>query len=95
VLSAAGAVTPLRSSAIAVFNETTIMAKDSEIREWRAHHGVSCIGNTFRLRVPGQLLKQIEKPVVTVFGSWPGAAPKKIEAEIISRWNRLRPLHSA
>jgi len=34
-------------------------------------------------RIPAQLLPQIEKPIVTVFGSWPGAAPKEIEAEII------------
>jgi len=34
-------------------------------------------------RIPAQLLPQIEKPIVTVFGAWPGAAPKEIEAEII------------
>ena len=34
------------------------------------------------LRIPAQLLPQIEKPVVTVINAWPGAAPKEIESEL-------------
>ena len=32
--------------------------------------------------IPAQLLPQIEKPVITVFNAWPGAAPKEIESEL-------------
>ena len=35
------------------------------------------------LNIPAQLLPQIEKPVVTVIVSWPGAAPKEVEAELM------------
>jgi multidrug efflux pump subunit AcrB len=34
------------------------------------------------LRIPAQLLPQIEKPVVTVSAAWPGASPREIESEI-------------
>ncbi|MEM8685119.1 MAG: efflux RND transporter permease subunit [Pseudomonadota bacterium] len=33
-------------------------------------------------RIPAQLLPPIEKPVVTVSATWPGASPREIEAEI-------------
>jgi multidrug efflux pump subunit AcrB len=33
-------------------------------------------------RIPAQLLPQIEKPIVTVSASWPGASPREIESEI-------------
>ncbi len=33
-------------------------------------------------RIPAQLLPQIEKPVMTVSASWPGASPREIESEI-------------
>jgi len=33
-------------------------------------------------RIPAQLLPQIEKPIITVFNAWPGAAPKEIESEL-------------
>ena len=33
-------------------------------------------------RIPAQLLPQIEKPVLTVIASWPGASPREIESEI-------------
>ena len=32
--------------------------------------------------IPAQLLPQIEKPIITVFNAWPGAAPKEIESEL-------------
>ena len=32
--------------------------------------------------IPAQLLPQIEKPIVTVFTSWPGAAPREVESEL-------------
>ncbi|MFQ5608856.1 MAG: efflux RND transporter permease subunit [Woeseiaceae bacterium] len=34
------------------------------------------------LNIPAQLLPQIEKPIVTVFSSWPGASPREIESEL-------------
>ncbi len=34
------------------------------------------------VRIPAQLLPQIEKPVVTVINAWPGAAPREIESEL-------------
>ena len=33
-------------------------------------------------RIPAQLLPQIEKPVITVMASWPGASPREIESEV-------------
>ena len=39
-------------------------------------------------RIPAQLLPQIEKPIVTVFGAWPGAAPKEIEPRSSCRSRR-------
>lgn len=44
---------------------------------------IAVLGLLSVFRIPAQLLPQIEKPIVTVFGAWPGAAPKEIEAEII------------
>lgn len=43
---------------------------------------VVLLGGLSILRIPAQLLPQIEKPVVTVFTSWPGAAPKEVESEL-------------
>ncbi len=40
------------------------------------------LGVLSMLRIPAQLLPQIEKPIVTVFNAWPGAAPKEIESEL-------------
>ena len=34
------------------------------------------------LRIPAQLLPQIEKPVVSIGSAWPGASPREIESEI-------------
>ncbi|MGB0513873.1 MAG: efflux RND transporter permease subunit, partial [Wenzhouxiangellaceae bacterium] len=43
---------------------------------------VVALGALSIFRIPAQLLPSIEKPVVTVFTSWPGASPKEIESEI-------------
>ncbi|MEM7503290.1 MAG: efflux RND transporter permease subunit [Pseudomonadota bacterium] len=43
---------------------------------------VGLLGLLSMLNIPAQLLPQIEKPVVTVFNAWPGAAPKEIESEL-------------
>lgn len=34
------------------------------------------------LKIPAQLLPNIEKPIITVINSWPGASPTEIESEI-------------
>lgn len=34
------------------------------------------------LRIPAQLLPNIEKPIITVINSWPGASPTEIESEV-------------
>ncbi len=40
------------------------------------------VGALSVLRIPAQLLPQIEKPVVTIVVSWPGASPKEVESEL-------------
>lgn len=40
------------------------------------------LGVLSMLRIPAQLLPQIEKPVVSVGMAWPGASPREIEAEL-------------
>lgn len=44
---------------------------------------VALLGLLSVFRIPAQLLPQIEKPIVTVFTAWPGAAPKEVESELI------------
>ena len=44
---------------------------------------VVMLGVISMVNIPAQLLPQIEKPVVTVFTSWPGASPKEVESELI------------
>ncbi len=34
------------------------------------------------VRIPAQLLPQIEKPIVTVMTAWPGASPREVESEL-------------
>lgn len=43
---------------------------------------VIVLGVISLLRIPAQLLPNIEKPVVTVISSWPGASPAEIESEL-------------
>lgn len=43
---------------------------------------VLLVGVLAMLRIPAQLLPQIEKPVVTVFTAWPGASPREVESEL-------------
>jgi len=43
---------------------------------------VILVGVLSMLRIPAQLLPQIEKPIVTVMTAWPGASPKEVEAEL-------------
>ena len=43
---------------------------------------VILVGVLSMLRIPAQLLPQIEKPIVTVLTSWPGASPKEVESEL-------------
>ncbi len=43
---------------------------------------VVLLGVLSMVRIPAQLLPQIEKPIVTVINAWPGAAPKEIESEL-------------
>jgi len=43
---------------------------------------IALMGLLAMSKMPAQLLPQIEKPVITVFNSWPGAAPKEIESEL-------------
>lgn len=43
---------------------------------------VTMLGLLAMSSIPAQLLPQIEKPVITVFNAWPGAAPKEIESEL-------------
>jgi multidrug efflux pump subunit AcrB len=43
---------------------------------------VVLLGVLSLLRIPAQLLPQIEKPIVTVFTAWPGASPREIESEL-------------
>ncbi|MCF6194795.1 MAG: efflux RND transporter permease subunit, partial [Kangiellaceae bacterium] len=33
-------------------------------------------------KIPAQLLPNIEKPVITIINSWPGASPSEIESEV-------------
>ena len=40
------------------------------------------LGVLSMIGIPAQLLPQIEKPIVTVFTSWPGAAPREVESEL-------------
>ena len=34
------------------------------------------------VRIPAQLLPNIEKPIITVMNAWPGASPREIESEL-------------
>ncbi|MDJ0760505.1 MAG: efflux RND transporter permease subunit [Woeseiaceae bacterium] len=43
---------------------------------------VVLLGTISVLRIPAQLLPQIEKPVVSIGAAWPGASPREIESEI-------------
>ncbi len=43
---------------------------------------VVLLGLLSLVRIPAQLLPQIEKPVVTIVNAWPGASPKEIESEL-------------
>lgn len=43
---------------------------------------VVLLGLLSMTRIPAQLLPQIEKPIVTVMSSWPGASPREIESEL-------------
>ncbi|MEW9799234.1 efflux RND transporter permease subunit [Alteromonas sp. CYL-A6] len=43
---------------------------------------VIAIGVISLLKIPAQLLPNIEKPVITVISNWPGASPAEIEAEL-------------
>ncbi len=43
---------------------------------------VVLLGITAIFNIPAQLLPQIEKPVMSVAISWPGASPREIEAEL-------------
>ncbi len=43
---------------------------------------VVLLGVLSMLRIPAQLLPQIEKPVVSIGMAWPGASPREIEAEL-------------
>jgi multidrug efflux pump subunit AcrB len=43
---------------------------------------IALVGVLSVFRIPAQLLPQIEKPIVTVFTAWPGAAPKEVESEL-------------
>jgi len=40
------------------------------------------LGLISMLKIPAQLLPNIEKPIITVINSWPGASPTEIESEI-------------
>ena len=40
------------------------------------------LGLLSMIRIPAQLLPQIEKPIVTVINAWPGASPREIESEL-------------
>ena len=44
---------------------------------------VVLLGALSLMKIPAQLLPQIEKPIVTVMTAWPGASPKEIESELI------------
>lgn len=43
------------------------------------------LGIISMLTIPAQLLPNIEKPVITIINSWPGASPSEIESEITVR----------
>ena len=43
---------------------------------------IVAVGVFALLRMPAQLLPQIEKPIITVMNAWPGASPKEIESEL-------------
>ncbi len=40
------------------------------------------LGIAAMLRIPAQLLPNIEKPIITIINSWPGASPSEIESEV-------------
>lgn len=40
------------------------------------------LGIIAMLRIPAQLLPNIEKPIITIINSWPGASPSEIESEV-------------
>jgi multidrug efflux pump subunit AcrB len=40
------------------------------------------LGIISMLRIPAQLLPNIEKPVITIINAWPGASPSEIESEV-------------
>ena len=46
---------------------------------------VGLLGLLSMLHIPAQLLPQIEKPVVTVFNAWPGAARRVVESRFEPR----------
>ena len=37
------------------------------------------------LRIPVQLTPDVDRPVITVTTSWPGASPQDIDSEIVDR----------
>lgn len=43
---------------------------------------VLLIGIISLIRIPAQLLPNIEKPIITIISSWPGASPAEIESEM-------------
>lgn len=43
---------------------------------------VIVLGVISLIRIPAQLLPNIEKPVITVISAWPGASPAEIESEL-------------
>ena len=43
---------------------------------------VILVGVLSMLRMPAQLLPQIEKPIMTIILAWPGASPREIESEL-------------
>ncbi len=43
---------------------------------------VMLLGVISLLNMPAQLLPQIQKPIITVINSWPGASPAELESEI-------------
>jgi multidrug efflux pump subunit AcrB len=43
---------------------------------------IMLLGLVSMLQMPAQLLPQIQKPVISVVNSWPGASPAEIESEI-------------
>jgi len=43
---------------------------------------IMLLGLVSMLKMPAQLLPQIQKPIISVINSWPGASPSEIESEI-------------